>query len=490
MKIVYAASEINPYASTGGLADVAGALPRALARLPGVEVVRVMPLYRMVEARGFTLHDTGLRLDIPVGFHTRPAEIWRSDEDAPRTYFVRRDEFFDRSYLYGSPDKDYDDNFERFVFYQKAVVALIDVLGLQPDVVHGNDWQTGLLPLFLRHGIRGMGREQREHTVFTIHNLAFQGMFNGALYSLTNLPFLHFHVDGVEYYGNINSMKAGITFADCVTTVSRTYAREIQTEVFGCGLQGLLSQLGEKLVGIQNGVDYADWDPANDHQIAAPFNAERLEGKQACRLNLARGLGLPLKPGRPLIGMVTRLTDQKGLDLLSEAMPELMQRDVTLVILGLGQEKYHNLCRQWAQTWPDRFAAKLDFDSPLARRIIAGADLMLMPSRFEPSGLNHLYGLRYGTIPIVHAVGGLEDTVEPAGDQGRSGSGFKFRIYSTAALLNSLDEALALYRDAEAWQRLVTRGMALDFSWSKQAQAYLELYRQCCAAPGKSKQPA
>ncbi|MCX6996904.1 MAG: glycogen synthase GlgA [Kiritimatiellaeota bacterium] len=486
MKIVYVASEINPYASTGGLADVAGALPRALAKFPGAEVLRIMPLYRMVAERGFALQDTGLRLDIPVGFRTLPAEIWRADEESPRTYFVRRDEFFDRSHLYGSPDKDYDDNFERFVFFQKAVVALIDALKLQPDIVNCNDWQTGLLPLFLRQGIRGMGREQREHAVFTIHNLAFQGIFNGAQYGITNLPFLYFNMDGLEFYGNISSMKAGIAYAERVTTVSRTYAQEIQTDAFGCGLQGLLSRLSGKLIGIQNGVDYADWDPATDRQIAAPFSAAKLEGKEVCRQSLARQLGLTLKPGRPLLGMVTRLTDQKGLDLLSRAMPELMQRDVTLVLLGLGQEKYHDLCRQWAQTWPDRFAAKLDFDTSLARRIIAGSDIMLMPSRFEPCGLNHLYGLRYGTIPLVHAVGGLDDTVAPVANQAQPGNGFKFKAYAPAALLSAVDEALGCYRDPAAWRRVMTRNMALDFSWSKQAVGYMEMYRQIVEASAAS----
>ncbi|TAN35638.1 MAG: glycogen synthase GlgA [Verrucomicrobia bacterium] len=484
MKIVYAASEINPFASTGGLADVAGSLPRALAHEPGVEVWRVMPLYHLVAERGFHPRDTGVRIEVPVGFRTYAAEIWVADDPAPTTYFIRRDEFFDRSHLYGAPEKDYDDNFERFVFFQKAVVALIDALELKADVVHCNDWQTGLLPLFLRHGVRGMGREARERTVFTIHNLAFQGIFPGSAYSITNLPFLYFHMDGFEFYGNVSCMKAGITSADCVTTVSRAYAREIQTEAFGCGLHGLLSRLGPKLVGIQNGVDYADWDPGTDQQITARFEPSKLEGKQACRLNLAHLMGLPLKAERPILGMITRLTDQKGMDLLAEAMPEIMKRDVSLVILGLGMQKYHDLCRQWAQKWPDRFAVKLDYDTPLARKIIAGSDMLLMPSKFEPSGLSQLYAMRYGTIPLVTAVGGLDDTIEQVSSDGTKGTGFKFSVYKPAAMLASLDQALGWFCKAGMWQSLMLRAMQQDVSWTKSAREYLNIYNQI--APKKA----
>ena len=476
MKILYVASEINPFASTGGLADVTGALPRALAREAGVEVWRVMPLYHQVLERGFRPRDTGVRIEVPVGFRTHPAEIWVTEDPGPTTYFIRRDEFFDRSYLYGTPEKDYDDNFERFVFFQKAVVALMDALELKADVVHCNDWQTGLLPLFLRHGVRGMGRDNRERTVFTIHNLAFQGIFPGSSYGITNLPYLYFHLDGFEFYGNVSCMKAGITSSDCVTTVSQTYAREIQTEAYGCGLHGLLARLGPKLIGIQNGVDYEDFNPATDQQIAGRFDPQHLEGKQACRLNLARLMGLPLKPDRPVIGMITRLTDQKGLDLLTESMPEIMKRDVSFVILGLGLQKYHDLCRQWAQKWPDRFAVKLDYDTPLARRIIAGADMVLMPSRFEPSGLNQLYSMRYGTIPLVNAVGGLEDTVEQVDNDGTTGTGFKFKAYKPDALLAGLDQALGQFQQTSLWQKLMARAMSKDFSWGKAAREYLSVY--------------
>ncbi len=481
MKILFVASEINPFASTGGLADVTGSLPHALGREPDMDICRVMPFYHQVAERGFQPRDTGIRIEVPVGFRTYPAEIWVTDDPAPRTYFIRRDEFFDRSYLYGTPEKDYDDNFERYIFFQKATVALIDALQLKPDIVHCNDWQTGMLPLLLRHGIRGTGRVAQERTVFTIHNLAFQGVFPGSAYGITNLPFLYFHLDGLEFYGNVNCMKAGITASDRVTTVSQTYAQEIQTEAVGCGLHGLLAKLGTKLVGLQNGVDYEKWNPANDSQIAARFDAQHLEGKQTCRETLARLLGLPVKAGRPIIGMITRLTDQKGLGLLAAAITEIMQRDVTLIILGLGQQKYHDACRQWGQQWPDRIAVKLDYDSPLARRIIAGSDLMLMPSQFEPSGLNQLYAMRYGSIPLVHDVGGLTDTVEQVNAEGTSGTGFKFRGFQHDAMLASLDQALALFRRPTEWRKLMTRAMEKDFSWDRTAHDYIRLYTEVLA---------
>ena len=478
MKIVFVASEINPFASTGGLADVTGSLPRALGREPGVEICRIMPLYHQVAERGFQPRDTGVRIEVPVGFRTYPAEIWVSDTPAPRTYFIRRDEFFDRTYLYGTPEKDYDDNFERFVFFQKAAVALLDALEIKADIVHCNDWQTGLLPLFLRHGIRGTGRAGHERTVFTIHNLAFQGLFPGSAYGITNLPFLYFHLDGLEFYGKVNCMKAGITSADCVTTVSRTYAREIQTEPVGCGLHGLLAKLDGKLVGLQNGVDFEEWNPSTDAQIAAEFDARNPGGKQACRESLARLMGLALKPGRPILGMITRLTDQKGLGLMAEAMPEIMQRDVAFVVLGLGQQNYHDACREWGRQWPDRFAVKLDFDQPMARRIIAGSDLMFMPSQFEPSGLNQLYAMRYGAIPLVHDVGGLADTVEQVSADGSTGTGFKFTGFKPDALLTSLDQSLAMFQRPADWRKLMTRAMEKDFSWNRTAHEYISVYQE------------
>ena len=477
MKIVYAASEMLPFASTGGLADVGAALPRALLK-HGVQIWRVMPMYRQIAEGGYALKDTGIRLDIPVGFRVYKADVWTAEEPGPQTYFIRRDELFDRSQLYSLPERDYDDNFKRFVFFQKAIVALIDALGQRPDIVHCSDWQTGLLPFFLRHGINGMGRNLTEKIVFTIHNLAYQGIYPGSLYSLTNLPFFCFNMDYLEFFGNINCIKGGITAADIVTTISKTYTQEIRTEEFGCGLHGVLARLGDRLIGIPLGVDYSVWSPAHDSFIAHACRTEDISGKKVCKEELAKTVGLNISADTPVIGMVTRLVDQKGLDILAEAMNDLMGLDVAFVILGAGQDKYQALCRQWAEKWPGRFAVHIGYDTHLAHKIIAGSDIYLMPSRFEPCGLSQLYGLRYGTLPVVHATGGLDDTVEDVAPDGSRGTGFKFKTYTADGLLSAIHRALELHKRHEVWVSAMQRAMQQDFSWDRVAEEYLVLYRK------------
>ena len=485
MKIIYAASEMVPFASTGGLADVMAALPKALGKR-GFDLCRVMPLYRQVAEGGFALKDTGLRLDIPVGFRSYRAEVWMVETPAPKTYFIRRDEFFDRSELYSLPERDYDDNFERFVFFQKAVVALIDALALKPDIVHCCDWQAGLIPLFLKHGVQGMGRNQTERTAFTVHNLAYQGIFPGTMYSLTNLPFFCFTMDILEYFGNINCMKAGIVTSNVVTTVSRTYAQEIMTEEYGCGLQGVMAKLGNRLVGIVNGVDYSTWDPSQDRMLAARYSMEDLAGKKTCKEELMHMLGLKGNLDTPLFGMVTRLADQKGLDILQQAMPVIMDSGANFALLGSGSEKYRKLCEECQSKWPGRFVMQYGFDPSLAHKIEGGADIYMMPSKYEPCGLNQMYSLRYGTIPIVHAVGGLEDTIEDMSADGGTGTGFKFRAYTTDGLLEAVRRALALYRQKDVWPGIVRRAMKQDFSWDRSADSYEMLYQRIMTAPKPS----
>ena len=477
MKILYASSEILPFASTGGLAELGSALPKALSQR-GIEFIRIMPLYRQVAEGGFDLKDTGIRLDITVGFRVHRAEIWVTQEPSPMTYFVRKDEFFDRSQLYSLPERDYEDNFERFVFFQKAVVALIDALNIKPDIVHCSDWQAGLIPLMLRHGIQGMGRNQTERTVFTIHNLAYQGIFPGAQYSMTNLPFFCFSVDVLEYYGNVNCMKAGITAAHAVTTVSKTYAQEIKTEEYGWGLQGVLTAIGNRLNGIAYGADYHLWDPTRDPFLIKPFSNNMLDGKAACKKDLSDIMGLDVEPGAPLIGMVSRLVNQKGLDILAEAMPKIMDRQVRFALLGVGQDNYQKLAKEWMARWPRKFSVYLDYNIALAHKIYGGSDICLVPSRCEPCGLNHLYALRYGSIPIVHASGGLEDTIEDIGPDGNSGTGFKFRSYNAESMLSGLSRALELYQQRDKWEGLMSRAMAQDFSWERSADEYLMLYHR------------
>ncbi|HMO05658.1 MAG TPA: glycogen synthase GlgA [Kiritimatiellia bacterium] len=476
MNIAFVSSEITPYASTGGLADVCGSLPRALVDL-GCSVTQFMPMYRRVIEGAFGIEDTGIRLTIPVGFHRYRADVWKTKNAVPPVYFIRRDEFFDRTELYNLSDRDYDDNFERFVFFQKAVTALIDHLKRPFDVVHAHDWQTGLLPLYLRHGLQGEGRGGREKTVFTIHNLAFQGIFNGDEFSYSNLPFSSFSVETLEYYGNVNCLKSGITTSDLVTTVSRTYAREIQTEENGHGLHGVLANAAPRLRGIVNGIDHEVWDPTRDKALAARYGIHDLSGKQDCKSDLIRRLKISLAPDEPLFGMVTRLTNQKGVELVDDVLPWIMEQTKgALVLLGSGSEAYQEMVTRWGKRWPGRVVVRFGFDAKLAHRIEAAADIYLMPSKFEPCGLNQLYSLRYGTIPIVHAVGGLEDTVVDLTESPHGGYGFKFKDFSSAALQGSVQRALAAYKKPSMWKSIQLQAMKQDFSWRNSARQYLASY--------------
>jgi starch synthase len=483
VKVVFCSSEIAPFASTGGLGEVARSLPAALHRL-GLDVWRVMPMYRQVMEGGHRLHDTGLRLKIPIGFRVHTAEVWIHQEGDAATYFIRRDEYFDRRELYALPERDYTDNFERFVFFQKAVVSLIDALGFAPDIVHGNDWISGLIPLYLRHGTSGVGRTGREVPVFTVHNLAYQGIYPGTEFAQTNLPFSCFSIEGVEFFGNINCLKAGLTSSAVSTTVSRSYADEIRTSEGGCGLDGVLRSLKDRLVGIQNGVDDEIWNPARDPLIKFPYDAANPAGKTGCKSALLARSGFARALEIPLVGMISRLVDQKGFDLLAQAMPALMEMPLKIVLLGSGQEKYQTLCTEWARRWPDRFSATLGFDHKLAHRIESGSDMFLMPSRSEPCGLSQLYALKYGTIPIVHATGGLKDTVHEAGPDGASGNGFRFERYAVPEMLAAVRRALDLYARPEAWSSLRRRAMEEDHSWRSVATDYIALYERARAHAG------
>ena len=480
MKIAFVASEISPYASTGGLAEVGGSLPRALMRL-GLDVIRIMPLYRRVAEGLFPVRDTGMRLKVPVGFRNYTAEVWLCEKPGPATYFIRRDEFFDRSHLYNLPDRDYEDNFERFIFFQKAAVALLDQLSLRVDVVHANDWQCGLVPLYLEHGVTGRWRGRSEKTVFTIHNLAFQGVFPGAEYAATNLPFSCFSIDSLEYYGNVSCLKAGITASDAVTTVSESYAEEIQHEGRGHGLHGLLQSVRGKLTGILNGIDVDEWNPETDEHIAADFSAKDLSGKRACRADLLQKMHMTVDPAQPVIGMVSRLTEDKGFGLLSTFVPWLMEHHaIGLAILGQGPRQVVDLCRSWAERWPGRVGFREAFDRPLSHQIVAGSDICLMPSRTEPCGLGQMFSLRYGTIPVVHAVGGLRDTVLPVRGADE-GCGFVFSPHEEAPLRAAMETTLRAYEDPSKWRGIQRRGMAMDFSWARSAEAYRALYARLLA---------
>lgn len=475
MKIAYVSSEVTPYASTGGLAEVAGSLPEALTFL-GHEVIRFTPMYRGVIEHHPEVKPAGINLVIPVGFRAYRADIWQTDAGPVRTYFVRRDEFFDRSQLYRACDRDYDDNFERFVFFQKAVVALLDHLKLKPDIVHGNDWQCGLLPYFLANGLQGTPRPAPEPFVYTFHNLAYQGIFPGSDYAQTNLPFNCFNVSTIEYYGKINCLKGGITAARAVTTVSPTYAQEIRSQEWGYGLEGLIASQGTRINGILNGIDVQLWDPSADKLITQPYSATDRAGKGSCRNAFLAHHGLKADPTTAVLAMITRLVDQKGMDLLASAISDLMKRDVVVFVHGSGETKYHELCQAWRQQWPDRFGLNLGYDAVLAHRVLSASDFLLVPSQYEPCGLSQFYGMRYGALPVAHAVGGLVDAIQDATPDGTAGTGLLFKEASAAGLLGAVDRALALRLAKEAFAAVQIRAMSQDFSWSKPAAAYAKLY--------------
>lgn len=483
MKIVVAASEAVPFAKTGGLADVAGALPLALERL-GHESILIVPFYRRAGKSGLSFHASEAKLRIPIGSKTVEGKIQtcRLPRSNVTALLIDQPHYFDRDELYQISGVDYADNCERFVFFSRAVLETIRLLDLRPDVIHCNDWQTGLIPVYLDELYRSRPGFAEIGTLMTVHNLAYQGSFWHWDMPLTGLDWRLFHWRALEFYGRLNFLKAGLVFADLPATVSPTYAREIQEPALGCGLDGLLRERAADLRGIVNGIDTAVWNPRIDKLILARYDAETVAGgKAACKGQLQRRAGLPERLDVPLFAQIGRLDPQKGWDLLAEVADELLGKDVQMVILGEGQPRYHELLDRLAARHPGKIRAFLEFSNPLAHQIEAGADLFLMPSLYEPCGLNQLYSLAYGTVPIVRATGGLADTVEDATESslesGRA-TGFVFRTPSADALRGAIARALSLWTDPAAWERLAQAGMRQDWSWDHSARAYVELYEE------------
>jgi len=471
MEILFVSSEVAPWSKTGGLGDVAGALPRALAAR-GHDVAVVTPRYRSVDPARHGLE----RLDHTLRLRDDGAGLWVKRAGRARTYFVEHDRFFgSRPGLYGDARGDYADNAERFALLCRAALALPAALGLRPRIVHVNDWQSGLVPFLLRQEHGHDAALAWARTVFTIHNLAYQGVFPKHVVPALGLPWDVFRYEAMEFHDQLNFLKAGLVFADALTTVSPTYAREILGHEAGNGLDPLLRHRAGDLTGILNGIDTHEWDLATDPHLPAHFTAEDLSGKAVCKAALQRELGLPVRADLPLVAMVGRIADQKGHDLVVHALVELLARDLQLALLGSGRPDWEESLRAGARAHPDRMAARIGFDEGLAHRMEAGADLFLMPSRFEPCGLNQMYSLRYGTVPVVRAVGGLEDTVEDFDGWSR-GTGFKFREYTPQAMLLAVRRALEAFRDRKAWLGIVRRGMAQDFSWERSAASYEALY--------------
>lgn len=484
MKILLASSEAVPFAKTGGLADVCGALPIELARL-GHEPVLILPAYRHARYAGVPITPLGIDFIVPIGSKTVTGHLLASklpESDVP-VYLVQQDYYFDRDELYRSNGKDYNDNCERFVFFSRAVLEAIRLLELQVDVIHTNDWQTGLIPAYLKIEYRSLPRYQQIATVFTIHNMAYQGQFWHWDMLLTGLDWKYFNWHQMEFYGKLNLLKTGLVFADWLTTVSPRYAQEIQTSAFGCGLEGVLQHRRNSLSGILNGIDESEWNPATDPMIAANYHGNTVgEGKPLCKAALQAELGLPQRPDAPLVGFVGRLADQKGIDLIAKTIPEWTAAgDVQWVILGTGEPVYHQLFKNLAQRYPRNVAVRLEFSDLLAHRIESGADIFLMPSRYEPCGLNQMYSLRYGTVPVVRETGGLADTIVDATPQALAAgtaNGFSFREDNPLALSETLARAVDCYRRPDVWSKLVATGMQQDWSWARSARQYVKLYQQ------------
>lgn len=481
LNILHVSPEVAPYARTGGLGDVLGALPKALAKL-GHQVKVFLPLYRGIDFRSDLAPLPGT-IEIPDGAGATEITLeWHRD---PRTrveyYFVRHDTSFDRPEFYRDPatGKDYPDNDSRFRLFCLGVLAAVRRMGWRPHVIHCHDWQAALVPVYRSVLYGNDALFQGVKTVQTIHNIGYQGLFSADRFAHLGVPDRLFYAmtGPFEFFGKVNFLKAGISFADRITTVSPRYAVEIQSgDQFGCGLQGILRERSSDVTGILNGVDYTVWSPSRDHRLPYRYTVNNLSGKQKNKVELLRQIGLPLRDKVPLIGMITRLTPQKGLDLLEDAADELLVRPVQLVVLGTGDEQYHAFLQKLERTYPDKVRVFLKFDDALAHRIEAAADMLLMPSRYEPCGLNQLYSLKYGTVPIVHQVGGLADTVHDYDPATGEGTGFVFDDYSAAAMLAATERALALFPRRRPWTHLMKNGMSQDFSWEHSARLYSGLY--------------
>ncbi|OGD30378.1 MAG: starch synthase [Candidatus Aminicenantes bacterium RBG_13_63_10] len=485
MKVAFIASEAVPFAKTGGLADVAGALPRFLGAR-GAEVTVFLPLYGTTRerAREFSLSKTSDHEGLDWNGARVPFALWESRREGFTARFIERDEYFKREGLYGTTSGDFPDNGERFGFFCLAALEAMKTLSFRPDIVHAHDWQSALSLACLKHRLSGDEFFKGSRSLFTIHNLAYQGLFPREILRAVGLPEKLFHHEEMEFYGRVSFLKAGILYASAVNTVSPTYSREIQTPEFGCGLEGLLRHRSRVLSGILNGVDYSNWDPAEDRHIAARYTRADLRGKEVCKADLLRAFGLPAGDrSAPVIGMVTRLAGQKGLDILAEALDDLFREKLRLVILGQGEPALEKRLAEAAAEHPGAFGLRLGFDETLAHKIYAGSDLFLIPSRYEPCGLTQMYSLKYGTVPLVRATGGLDDTVEEFDPETLQGNGVKFHEHSAAALIEAVRRALRLHGRKELWAALVRSAMACDFSWNRSAGEYMDLYGKILSAP-------
>ncbi len=483
LKVLFASPEVVPFVKTGGLADVSGMLPRVLAGM-GHEVKVALPKYGTIPAELLSGETGHLSLEVIMPDGAEPLAISKvSDNSLPLEHlFFENEEFFDRAALYVDPETglDYPDNHFRFGFFCRGILEFLKETGWQPDIIHANDWQTALLPAYLATAFEDDPFFAGTKTVYTIHNLAYQGKFPAEAFSDLGVPTGLFYPMGpFEFYGDVNLMKAAIWYATVINTVSERYALEIQSSSeYGAGLEGVLRSRSQDLYGIINGVDYSQWSPAKDRLIPHRYGIANLSGKRENKVELANRLELPLRDHVPLIGMITRLADQKGLDLVADAADGIFALDLQMVVLGTGDDKYHELFRRLETRFPDKLRALLTYDNEMAHWIEAGADAFLMPSRYEPCGLNQLYSLKYGTLPIVRATGGLADTIIDIDHESGAGTGFVFDDYDPEEMLEAIRRAVALFGEKRLWRTVMKRAMKQDFSWENSARKYVELYEK------------
>ena len=488
MNICQVASEMIPFAKTGGLADVAGSLTLELkkSRSGGIDVCAFLPLYKQVKESIPNLVSTNIEVKVKIGDNILSGRVWKTRLNRNiDVYFIQRDEYYHRDYLYSTPEGDYLDNAERFIFFARATLEAIKLLGIKCDIIHCHDWQAALIPVYLKTLYKKDPFFSGTKTLLTIHNLAYQGVFWHWDMKLTGLGWEYFNHKQLEFWGKLNFLKGGLVFADKLTTVSPRYSKEIQTPQYGCGLDGVLRERSSDLVGIINGVDYSQWNPAVDKFIPATYNERSLVNKAKNKKTLQQECSLK-ESDVPLIGIIGRLAEQKGLELIVQIFDKIIGLNCQFVLLGTGEEKYHRILPEIGKKYPAQTSINITFDNTLAHLITAGADMILLPSKYEPCGLNKLYALKYGTIPIVHETGGLADTInnytpeslKSAKGGQKTATGFTFKNFTSEELLIAIKSALYLYQNKKEWQQLMKNAMSQDWSWEHSCKEYISLYKK------------
>jgi starch synthase len=478
MRVLLCASECVPFAKTGGLADVVSALGKILPKNK-VETCVILPKYKVIDERKFRLKKIINEIIIPIGDRYEKASIWQGKlQKETIVYFIDAGKYFAREYLYRSPEGDYPDNNERFIFFSRACLEATKAVNFQPDIIHCHDWETALIPAYLKTLYRIDAFFHKTRTVLTIHNIAYQGLYPKDTMWLAGFSWIDFTPDKLEYYDMINFLKAGIVYADVITTVSPTYAQEVQSSnEFGRGMEGVLSARKDDFYGILNGIDYDEWSPEKDKYIPARFSSKNVSNKYVCKDKLCEAVGFQPDSSIPLIGMVTRLDPQKGLELIAQSIHSILNMNLRLIILGVGDKIYQDALSLIAQEYPQKMKVRLEFNNPLAHMIYAGSDMLLIPSRFEPCGLTQMIAMAYGTIPIATKTGGLADTVADFSPENPSGNGIVIQEYSSTALISAIERAIKYYMDKNLWKILMNNAFKKKFTWDRSVKEYIKIYK-------------